>query len=147
MNRLLRLALALVAGATIGTAGFAMVGSAAAAASGQAASGISTISIRQNAELVSSPASGADVTVTYSCFPTTTGGKGGNFGTVTLSDLHGTFGSGNWSAICDDAKHTVVVFVQPEFPPAQPFVAGDAAARAQVYGASPASTSREVRLS
>jgi hypothetical protein len=139
--------LALVAGVTVGIAAFTMVAFAAAAVSAQSVSGTTMVSITPHAQLFRSPTPGANVTVTYSCFPTMTGGKGHDFGQVTLLDTYGTFGSGYWVATCDEAKHTVVVLVQPQFPPTAPFVAGGAAATARVFGAGFATATRKIHLS
>lgn len=135
--------------------GFVLMAMSASAASGKGGKGggsTTTISIQTKATLTVIPngkggGPGADVTVKYSCFPAPTGGYGGkggyfsNFGSVTVSDLNGTVGSGSFAATCNDTKNTAVVFVPGNF------AAGDAASNAFLCGFDCAFVSREIKLS
>lgn len=143
-QRVLRLALVFVVLATLGVVGSAAVGYAAGTSSG--GPGLTTISIQPQAQLVTTQfGPGANVSVSYSCFPSPAGGKGGDFIEVKLTDLHGNSGFGRTGATCDDTMHTATVFVQSFN---GTFVAGDAAANATVCGdLNCASTAREVKLS
>ncbi len=115
------------------------------AAGSTAPKSTTTISIGSRVHLGSSPfGPGANVSVTYSCFPGG-GGKGsyggGSFGDVSLTDLHGNQGFSAFSATCDDTKHTTTVFV-PGF-----FSRGAGAAFAFICGFDCASKSLEVKIS
>jgi hypothetical protein len=154
-GRTIRAALVLVAVLAI-----AWVAMAAVAAAGGAKApfrSTTTVSIGARATLVNSPfASGANVTIVYSCFPGGPGGKGGYpgggpFGFVNVSDLQGNQGFGNFTPTCTDSRQTAVVFVQAFLSGNKGgtggFVAGDAAANAEVCGFDCNFTSREIKLS
>ena len=143
--RPIRLAIACVIGATLGLLAFVGVGYAADSKSNTGPA-VTTIAIKPQAQLVTAPfGGGANVTVKYTCFPSPAGGKGGNFIQVSVTDLQGHSGFGQTGATCDDRVHSQTVLVQPFN---GTFVAGDAAASAQLCGSQAcASTTREIRLS
>ena len=119
--------------------------SATLAAGGSTVKSTTTISIGSRVHLGQSAfGPGANVSISYSCFPGG-GGKGGygggSFGSVSLTDLNGDQGFSGFSATCDDKKHTTTVFV-PGF-----FNAGAGAASAFLCGFDCNSTSHEVRIS
>jgi hypothetical protein len=135
-RRLTRLSLiltAVLAVASIAFAGTAMAGKTRST---------TTVSIKSQGHLVTSPTqgAGANVTVTYSCFPVP-GGYYAFFGQVGLIDIHGHSGFNFFTARCNDVSHTAVVFISG------PFTAGAAAANAFVCGFDCLGTSREIRLS
>jgi hypothetical protein len=105
----------------------------------------STISVGNQVKLASSIyGPGANVTVSYSCFPGFGGGKGGyggDFGSVTLTDLPGNKGFGSFNPTCDDRKHTAVVFVFGFFN------SGGGAVQSYICGFDCAFTTQEVRIS
>ena len=136
LHRLTRISVILIAVIAVASVAFA-----ASAAAGKGKS-TTTISIKAQARLVSSPTQGpgADVTVTYTCFPGFGGGYYANFGNVSLGDIHGVQGFASFSARCNDRSHTSIVFVPG------PFRAGAAAANAFICGFDCNSTSREIKL-
>ena len=104
-----------------------------------------SISIGSQVKLATSQfGPGANVTVTYSCFPGS-GGKGGygggNFGSVNMTDLSGNQGFGSFTPTCDDKKHVATVFVFGFFNP------GAGAANGFICGFDCNSTSREIKIS
>lgn len=89
---------------------------------------------------------GADVTVSYSCFPGGFyGGKGGggysNFGNVRLGDLQGHQGFAFFNPLCNGKRQTSVVFVSGSFS------AGAGAASVFICGFDCNQTSSKVRIS
>jgi hypothetical protein len=139
MRKSIRLATILVAVVAVASVSFAL---AAVAASAGSSKSTTTLSIAGGVQLASSPfGPGANVTVTYSCFP---GGKGAyhntGFGSVGLVDLQAHQNFVGFGANCNDARHTLVVFV-PGF-----FVAGGGAANASMCGFDCNFVSREVRI-
>jgi hypothetical protein len=141
LGRLAALAVGVLAVASISLA------ATFAAAAGSTVKSTTTVSIKPQATLVTSLfGPGADVTITYSCFPTGGGGKGGYpgggaFGSINVVDLQGHQGFGSFTPICDDTRNTAVVFVFGNF------MAGSGAANAFVCGFDCASASREIKLS
>ncbi len=136
-RRLTRLSLiltAVLAVASIAFAGTVMAGKTKST---------TTISIKTQGQLVTSPTqgAGANVTVTYRCFPGFGGGYYAFFGQVSLIDIHGHSGFNFFTARCNDVRHTAIVFISG------PFTAGAAAANAFVCGFDCMGTSREIRLS
>jgi hypothetical protein len=92
--------------------------------------------------------SGADVTITYSCFPGF-GGKGGyrggdGFASMSLTDLNGNQGFAAFSPTCNGTKQSAAVFVMGSL---GPFAAGEGAASAFICGFDCNSASREVKIS
>jgi hypothetical protein len=141
LRRRIRVATILVAVLAIASVSFAL---AAVGASAGRARTTTTVSIGSSGQLGVSPfGPGATVSVTYSCFPNGFGGgKGypGAFGSVSVADLQGHQGFGNFPPTCNDAKQTTRVFVPGAF------VAGDAAVNAFVCGFDCFGTSKEIRL-
>jgi hypothetical protein len=153
MGRLARLVSIVVGVLAIALITMAAVG-AAAGVSGSTFKSTTSVSIGAQAKLATSPfGAGVNVTITYSCFPGFGGGPypgGGAFGSVAVTDLVGDQGFGNWTPTCNDARQTVVVFVQA-FSTVKggstSFVAGPGAANAFVCGFDCNGTSREIRIS
>jgi hypothetical protein len=131
-----------IAGATFA---WAVTATASKGGGGKGFPSITTVSIKTKGTLATSPfGTGANISVSYSCFPGSNGKggyPGGNFGSVSVGDLQGNQGFASFTPTCDDSKHTDVVFVPGAF------VAGDAAANAFVCGFDCAFTSREIKLS
>jgi hypothetical protein len=98
-----------------------------------------TVSIGSQVHLVSG---GANVSVTYTCFPGGYG-KGGysNFGDVRLADLAGHNDFAFFQPNCNNKKQTSVVFV------AGHFVAGSGAVSAFICGFDCNGTSKVVKIS
>ncbi len=99
-----------------------------------------TVSIASQVHLVSG---GADVSVTYTCFPGGYSGKGGyaNFGDLRLGDIAGHQGFAFFNPNCNNKRQTSVVFVQGTF------VSGAGAVSAFVCGFDCNGTSRQVKIS
>ena len=139
MRKTFRIATILIAVVTVASISFAL---AAVAASAGKAKSTTTVAIGSGAQLVSSPfGPGANVSITYSCFP---GGKGAyhntGFGSVGLVDVQGHQNFVGFGANCDDVKRTLLVFVPGSF------VAGAGAANVFLCGFDCNATSREVRI-
>jgi hypothetical protein len=138
LGKLARLSVILIAVLAVASISFA---AAATVAAGKSKS-TTTVSIKSRGTIAASAfGPGANVTITYSCFPSG-GGKGGysSFGNVGLTDIHGNQGFAFFHPTCNDASHTIVVFVQAGFS------AGAAAANAFVCGFDCNFASREIRL-
>jgi hypothetical protein len=99
-----------------------------------------TVSIGPQVHLVEG---GANVSVTYTCFPGGYSGKGGyaNFGDLRLGDLQGHQGFVFFPPTCDNKKQTSIVLVPGSF------VAGAGAVSAFVCGFDCNGTSRQVKIS
>ena len=102
-----------------------------------------TVAIGSQATLVSN---GVNVTVSYTCFPGGTGGKGGygysaNFGDLRVTDLAGHQGFAFWSPICNAKKQTNVINVSGTFQ------AGAGAASVFVCGFDCNGTSTKIKIS
>jgi hypothetical protein len=140
LGRSVRIATIVIAVVAIAAGSFAVAAVAASPSAGKAKS-TTTVSIASSGKLTASPfGPGATVSVTYSCFPGF-GGKGySSFGQLFIGDLNGTQGFGFWTPNCNDARHTVLVFVPGAF------AAGDAAATAFVCGFDCNGTTKEIRL-
>jgi hypothetical protein len=129
LGRALRTAIILVAVLATAAVSFAVAGVAASPSAGKNRP-LTTVSIGSAAKLAVSPyGPGANVTVSYSCFPGF-GGKGGysGFASVSLGDLQGNQGYANFSPRCTNSKQTAVVFIPGHF------VAGAGEAVAYVCG-------------
>lgn len=140
-RRLTRISVILIAVFAVASISFAAAATVAAGKSRPT----TTVSIKSTGTLaVSSFGPGANVTITYSCFPGF-GGKGGGgyggFGSVNLGDLAGNQGFAFFTPTCNDKSQTLAVFVQGGFR------AGGAAASATVCGFDCNFASREIRLS
>ena len=139
MRRLVR-----VLALTTAVIGLSLIPEATANAVGGPPKMTTTVMIKPQVQLVVPTGKGlpgADVTVTYSCFPSTYG-KGGysNFGNVRLGDLAGHQGFGSFFPTCNDRNQTSVVFVPGTFSP------GDGAANASVCGFDCGFAAREVKI-
>ena len=116
----------------------------ATAAGGTQTKSTTTIAIGGKATLTTSP--GAVLSITYTCFPSGAGNKGGYggynsaFGDVRLTDLQGNQGFAFFSPTCDDKKHTANVEVPGVFNP------GAGAANAFICGFDCNGVSREVKI-
>jgi hypothetical protein len=147
LRRLIRFLVVLIAVMAIAGATFAWAVTANASKGSGGKGGPSTtkVALKTQGTLATSPfGPGANIGVSYSCFPGSNGKggyPGGNFGSVTVGDLQGTIGFGSFTPTCDDTKHTDIVFVPGAF------VAGDAAANAFVCGFDCAFAGREIKLS
>jgi hypothetical protein len=82
---------------------------------------------------------GANVTVSYSCFPSGYGPYS-SFGDVRVGQVSGAQGDAFFPPTCNDTKQTQVVFVPGNF------TSGGAAVNFFVCGFDCAFTSREVRI-
>jgi hypothetical protein len=145
LRRLARFSAVLVA--VLALAGITFAGATLAA--GSTFKNTTTVAVSPQVQLATSSfGSGADVTVTYSCFPGF-GGKGGypgggGFASVSLTDLNGNQGFAGFSPTCNDTKQSAAVFVQGFL---GPFAAGSGAASAFICGFDCNSASREVKIS
>jgi hypothetical protein len=151
LGRMARLVLVLVAVLTMAVLTMAAV-AAAAGVSGGKIKPTTTVSIGPQATLTGDPlGSGLNVTITYSCFPGFGGGYpgGGAFGSVSVTDLQGNQGFGNFSPNCNDTRQTAVVFVQASGGVKGPatFVEGRGAANAFVCGFDCNGSIREIKIS
>jgi hypothetical protein len=118
-----------------------MVAAISAGAAGTKVRSTTSVSVGSQVRLVSG---GANVSVTYTCFPGGySGGKGGysDFGDLRLGDINGHQGFVFFRATCDNKKHTSVVFVPGSF------VAGPGAVSAFICGFDCNGTSRQVKIS
>ena len=99
-----------------------------------------TISVGSQVHLVSG---GANVNVTYTCFPGGYTGKGGyaNFGDLRLGDIVGHQGFVFFQPNCNNKRQTSVVFVPGTF------VSGAGAVSAFVCGFDCNGTSKQVKIS
>jgi len=99
-----------------------------------------TVSIGSQVHLVSG---GANVSVTYTCFPGGYSGKGGyaNFGDLRLGDIAGHQGFVFFGPNCNNKKQTSVVFVPGSF------VSGAGAVSVFVCGFDCNGTSKQVKIS
>src|SRR5260370_18930802 len=115
LRRLARFSAVLIA--VLALAGITFMGATLSAA-GSTFKSTTTVSISAHVKLASSNfGPGANVTITYSCFPGF-GGKGGyggnGFGSVTLTDLNGNQGFTSFGPTCDDTKHSLSLFVMAQ---------------------------------
>ncbi len=118
-----------------------VIAAVGAGAASTKARSTTTISIGSQVQLVSG---GANVSVTYTCFPGGyPGGKGGyaNFGDLRLGDLAGHQGFVFFGPNCNNKKQTSVVFVPGTF------VAGAGAVNVFICGFDCNGTSRQVKIS
>jgi hypothetical protein len=129
LGRAIRAAIILVSVVATAAVSFAVAGVAASPTAAKNRP-ITTVSIGSTVKLAVSPfGPGADVTITYSCFPGF-GGKGGysGFASVNLGDLQGDQGFASFPPQCTNSKQTAIVFVPGHF------VAGPGAVNAFVCG-------------
>lgn len=145
LRRLARFSAVLIA--VLALAGITFAGATLSAAGSTKST--TTVAISPQVQLATSAfGPGANVSITYSCFPGF-GGKGGypggsGFGSVSLTDLNGNQGFAGFSPTCDDTKQSMTVFVMGSL---GPFAAGDGAVNAFVCGFDCNFASREVKIS
>jgi len=117
-----------------------MVAAISAGAASTKVRSTTSVAVGSQVRLVSG---GANVSVTYTCFPGGYSGKGGyaNFGDLRLGDIKGHQGFVFFRANCNNKKQTSVVFVPGSF------VAGPGAVSAFVCGFDCNGTSKQVKIS